>query len=157
MAINAENVPTRPSEVEAGSQQAILFSVATLHLCLPLANIIKALPIMSLQQIPDAPPYFVGFMNYRRKSVPIIDLASRLNLPQNDYNIDTQILLCEHADRIAGFVVGDIYGVKTLDLSQRQQAELFDDYDIPFDAVFEEDEQLIFMLNVGDLLSSELC
>lgn len=82
------------------------------HICIDLGFVRKNLPLPQLEHLPNSPPYLIGLMNYRGKSVPVVDMGRRLGLERHSpYTLDTPVLLCGDGQHHIGFVVDKIYGL----------------------------------------------
>ena len=58
-----------------------------------------------ITRVPNAPDYVKGVMNLRGKTVPVMDLRSRLDLKQKEYDDDTRIIVVTINKEIIGFIV----------------------------------------------------
>ena len=45
------------------------------HYVFPLKEIVEVLPILPMRDIPQAPPYIGGLINYRGRLIPVLDLC----------------------------------------------------------------------------------
>ena len=134
------------------SALAIYFSVPGLHLCLPLDCVGRVLPIMTLQEVPQAPQHAVGLMNLGGEIIPVLDLAMWLRRPDFSYDLDTPILLCTDGMRSAGLLVQAVGGVGSIENNQRQMAGVSGEGPSPFISVFDRNDVLTFMLDIDSVL-----
>jgi len=134
------------------SSQAIYFSVPGLHLCLPLDNVGRVLPIMNLQEVPQTPQHALGLMNLGGDIIPVVDLALWLRRPAFAFNLDTPILLCTDGERWAGLLVQTVVGVGAIENGQRRTNTMLGDEPSPFVSVFDRKDQLTFMLDIEAVL-----
>ncbi|MEP1742572.1 MAG: chemotaxis protein CheW [Kangiellaceae bacterium] len=149
-------IERRNKSRSSASQEALYFKVPGLSLCLPLDNVTKVLPIMALQELPHTPDYLVGLMNLNGASLPVIDLSLRLEREPPVYTLDTPILLCSDGDFYCGLIVEDVQGVDRIRNSHRQMSNMLEEGNLPFLAVFDNDKNLTFMLDVTKLLDISL-
>jgi len=56
------------------------FNILQQDMCIVLKYVLKVLPLLELQIVPDAPSYVKGLMNLQGNCVPVIDLAERLGI-----------------------------------------------------------------------------
>jgi len=142
-------LPERRQRARGGpSLQALFFSVPGVQLCLPLEHVFKVLPMLELQEVPDAPVHVVGLMNLGGEVVPVVDLCQLLNRDTFDYSVDTPILLCECRGRRCGLVAGAVTGVGAIQNSQRRMDAVVRDGRAPFSTVFDGSQGLVFMLDL---------
>lgn len=132
------------------ADDVLFFSIPGLPLCLPLQEVVKVLPIMALQEIPDGPDYLAGLLNYRGNSLMVIDLSLRLGKGPPTYTSDTPVILCA-AERQGALIVSDVRGVGQVAEENRQMRELFSGSGQPFRNVFGKGEHLNFMLDTDVL------
>ena len=55
--------------------QFLLFSLGNDRYGLDTRRVVRVLPQLELKEIPQAPGWVAGLMNYRGQPVPVIDLA----------------------------------------------------------------------------------
>ncbi|OIO74808.1 MAG: hypothetical protein AUJ57_01470 [Zetaproteobacteria bacterium CG1_02_53_45] len=116
---------TEPT-VEQGSMNMLHFHIGDMHFCVSLAQASRVLPLVALQQLPDAPDYIAGLMNLHGRSVPVVDLIYRLNLPyKRSYNTDACIILCQVDDKTVGLIADDVDHVGSADHAMVQLQSLF--------------------------------
>ncbi len=53
----------------------LLFKVDDARYSLSVADVVELVPYVSLQNLPKAPDYIAGLMNYRGNIVPVVDLS----------------------------------------------------------------------------------
>lgn len=136
-----------------GSQLALHFRVAQMQLCICLNEVSKVLPMMTLQPVLGSPPFLTGLMNLHGTSVSVIDLALRLGQSSSsNYTLNTPILLCNHAQHLAGMIVDEILGVAEIDNKQRQMSDFLAHEHNPFLAVFNIEDRLSLLLNLAMIL-----
>jgi purine-binding chemotaxis protein CheW len=137
--------------------QVLHFSVQKIHVCIPLQYIEKVLPLMELKRIPGTPNYCAGLMNISGISIPVIDLAIRLNLKRTDkYTLSTPIILCHERSREMGLITDEILGLIQVDNNSLQLQNNFNEKVSPFEGVINIDSHLALVLNIPYILSSNL-
>ena len=106
----------------------IVNTASTELLTFRLADQEYALDIMSVREIrgwthatplPHAPQYMKGVINLRGTVLPVMDLASRLGLPEREQNDRNVIIVVKHEDVMTGLLVdavSDIVSVTGEDL-----------------------------------------
>jgi chemotaxis signal transduction protein len=53
-------------------------------MCVPLENIKKILPLVSLDKVPGGPVWLAGLMNIHENIIPVIDIAIRTGMNRFD-------------------------------------------------------------------------
>ncbi len=72
------------------------FEIGEGKYALPAERVLKVLPYIRLKKIPRAPEFVAGFMNYRGRLIPVVDLCSLiLERPCNPF-LSTRIILIDY-------------------------------------------------------------
>lgn len=75
----------------------LLFQLGKDRYALDVGQVAEVLPLVSIKQIPQAPPGVAGIFNYRNAPVPVIDLSQlTLGRPAQNY-LSTRIILANYA------------------------------------------------------------
>ncbi|MEJ2118252.1 MAG: chemotaxis protein CheW [Alphaproteobacteria bacterium] len=61
----------------------------------PVEAVLEILDIRPVFHIPEAPRYMLGLIDLRGRSVPVLDLRTKLGLPQKEATETTRILVIE--------------------------------------------------------------
>jgi len=136
-------------------KQLLQFIVRKTYMCIPLEFVKKTLPLPKVEIIPNAPFYLVGLMNLAGKSVPIIDLATRLGLSRHGekYTIFNPVMLCQSKTTEIGLVVDEVLGLCEIDEDALQMHEEFNDINSPFLASVLVKNKISLLLNVERILA----
>ncbi|MCP4992639.1 MAG: purine-binding chemotaxis protein CheW [Gammaproteobacteria bacterium] len=128
------------------------------------ADILKVREIRGwedVRAIPDTPEYIKGVLDLRGTIVPIIDLRSRFNLDQVEYNPTTVVIVfsveVEAHQATVGVVVDSVSDVLEVEMGEIKSAPDFGTkintkYII---GVLSQEGQMIVLLDVDKLLSPE--
>ncbi len=85
----------------------------------PVEAVLEILDMQPICRVPDAPPYLLGLIDVRGRSVPTIDLRIKLGLAPKPTSEDTRILVLEVAvagRRLTlGLVADRVFEVTALD------------------------------------------
>jgi purine-binding chemotaxis protein CheW len=61
----------------------------------PVESVLEILDMRPIFRVPEAPPYLLGLIDLRGRSVPVLDLRSKLGLPAIPPTETTRILVLE--------------------------------------------------------------
>jgi len=137
--------------------QVLHLLICHVRICIALEHINKVLPLASLEPVPGGPEYLVGLLNLAGKSIPIIDLATYLGLPRDDnYTVDTPILICNYDDQKFGMIIDHVKGISTVEDETLQMCDEFKKDNSPFLAVVTIDSELSLLINIPKILSINL-
>lgn len=76
--------------------QFLLFSLGNDRYGLEVRRVARVLPRLDLKEIPQAPAWVAGLMNYHGQSVPVIDLALLACDTPSKASFDTRIALVDY-------------------------------------------------------------
>lgn len=76
--------------------QFLLFSLGNDRYGLETRRVVRVLPQLELKEIPQAPAWVAGLMNYHGRSVPVIDLALLACGEPSRASFDTRIVLVDY-------------------------------------------------------------
>jgi chemotaxis-related protein WspB len=91
----------------------LLFQLGTDRYALDARQVIEALPLVALKQIPHAPPGVAGLFNYRGTPVPAIDLNELMAQRPAAPRFSTRLVLVRHAgadgrDHVLGLIAEQV-------------------------------------------------
>ncbi len=113
--------------------------------------------MIEVTKVPNAPDFIEGIIDLRGKVIPIVDLRSRLGMPQKEYDVHTRIIVVEIDSNIIGFIVDSVSEVLRIDESITEPppsavAGIDSDF---ITAVGKLDGRLLILLDLGRILSDK--
>ena len=112
--------------------QILQFTLHDACLGCDVTELEQILPMMTLEIIPNAPPYLQGMMNLNGTLIPVFNLARYLNLQHLPYNLDTGILLAKTDGKPVGFIVDRVIDLFHVEKNTIQQDDLFKEKKSPY-------------------------
>ena len=105
--------------------------------------------------IPNMPSYIRGVMNLRGTVVPIIDLRTKFDMPEAEYNQFTVIIVVTIGDKVTGLVVDAVSDVLNVAENNIEPApDLGIEADTSFmTGIAKSGERLITLLNMDELVN----
>ena len=96
--------------------KVLLFHIGRDRYGLPLAGIVRVLPLLELKQLPLTPDYVAGLMDLHGTPVPVIDLSRLAGLPPAAAQFDTRIVIVDYrvpggATRALGLLASQVRGI----------------------------------------------
>ncbi|MNM26824.1 Chemotaxis protein CheW [compost metagenome] len=76
--------------------KVLVFHIGRDRYGLPLAGIVRVLPLLELKQLPLTPDYVAGLMDLHGVPVPVIDLSRLAGLPPAAAQFDTRIVIVDY-------------------------------------------------------------
>ncbi len=128
------------------------FMLGDVCACADIESIKKVVLLPQLEAVPGGPNDLAGLMNYEGKSVPVIDLALKLEIArQEKYSTDTPVLLCEHQGKQIGIIINKVLGFAELAPANLQLDKEFDLPNSPFFGAVNKDGKLSLLINVKNI------
>ena len=141
------------SNMEKKHIDMLYFHIGEIRFCVDLTQTTRVLPLVALQQIPDAPDYLAGLMDLHGTSIPVIDLVYRLNLPdKRPYDINASIVLCLIAEKQIAFIVDEVDHIGAIDHEQIQLQSLFHANVSPLLGIVESEQGMTSWLALDSIL-----
>lgn len=123
-----------------------------------ISNVKEIIRIPEITKIPQVPDYVEGVINLRNKIVPIINLATKFNLPHEEDNDDSRIVVVEIDGFIAGMIVDAVVEVLRISEDHIEPApeiitsKISEKY---INGVGKLDERLLILLNIEKIFTEE--
>lgn len=139
--------------------QFLVFHLGKDRYGLSTRHVTRVLPLMELKQIPGAPVYVSGLMNFHGASVPVIDACALAGGAPCALHFDTRILLVEYLSdetwQRLGLIVEQVAGVRDIDPGAFTESGVSNG-NAPFlGKVTASDGGLLQLIDVGHLLTAE--
>lgn len=80
----------------------LLFQIGRERYALETANILEVVPLLTVKQLPGAPPGVAGIINYRGRPVPVLDLSEVLAGRVAEARLSTRIVMVRMQDEHRG-------------------------------------------------------
>ena len=71
--------------------------------------------VTEITKIPSTPDFVKGVINLRGNVIPVIDLRSRLGMPEKEHDKQTRIIVADVEDRTVGLIVDAVSEVIRMD------------------------------------------
>ncbi len=108
------------------SDQMLFLSSQSYRFCMPIVEVERLVPLMEVQEVPQAPDYLVGIMNLYGEAVPVLDLALRMGITNDDnYSIQTPIILVSYKEKKCALIIDNIERVDQVYINQIRAEKLF--------------------------------
>ena len=104
------------AEVETTSDELklIVFKLGREEYGLDILKVQEIKRLMSITRVPSTPSYIKGVINLRGSVLPVIDLRTRLSLPENPLTDAARIVVVLINENIVGFIVDEVVEVTTM-------------------------------------------
>jgi purine-binding chemotaxis protein CheW len=85
------------ARASAEEKQYVTLGIEQEVFAIPVEAVLEILGMRRVSRIPEAPPYMIGLIDLRGRSVPVLDLRTKLGLPPVAATDSTRILVIEAA------------------------------------------------------------
>jgi chemotaxis-related protein WspB len=107
--------------------KVLLFHIGRDRYGLPLAGIVRVLPLLELKQLPLTPDYVAGLMDLHGTPVPVIDLSRLAGLPAAAAQFDTRIIIVDYrapggTTHALGLMATQVRGITDIDPQQLEDS-----------------------------------
>lgn len=108
--------------------KVLLFHIGRDRYGLPLARIVRVLPLLELKQLPLTPDYVAGLMDLHGTPVPVIDLSRLAGLPAAAAQFDTRIVVVNYRApggetmHALGLLASQVRGIADIDTLQLEDS-----------------------------------
>ena len=108
--------------------KVLLFHIGRDRYGLPLARIVRVLPLLELKQLPLTPDYVAGLMDLHGTPVPVIDLSRLAGLPAAAAQFDTRIVVVDYRApggetmHALGLLASQVRGIADIDPQQLEDS-----------------------------------
>lgn len=133
----------------------VTFRLAQHHYALPLSQVERAVRMVALTPLPEAPAWVAGIMNLHGLMIPVIDMRRRLGYPPNAQVLDSHILVARAAGCRLGLIVDQVTGVLEVPMSGLKPPPDVLPVTAPLAAVAQQGHQVVLVLDAARLLPPE--
>ena len=140
--------------LSADGNQFLTFRLAEEDFGVEILRVQEIKKFSNITPIPNTPSYIRGVINLRGTVVPIIDLRTKFNMPQADYNQYSVVIVVNVGSRVMGLVVDAVSDVLNVGNDDYEPApSLGGDVDTSFiTGLAKTGERLITLLNIDNLV-----
>ncbi|NLW39361.1 MAG: chemotaxis protein CheW [Tissierellia bacterium] len=88
-----------------GDNRYVVFKLNQEYYGLPIEKVISIEKIGEITRIPNAPDYIKGVINLRGEVIPVVNLKRKLNIGDNELNMNSRIIVVNEDEMVVGLVV----------------------------------------------------
>ncbi len=138
------------NELPVESIQTVVFRIGSEYYGIDIFRVHEIIRIREITPIPRTEAYIRGLVNLRGKTIPVVDLRLRMNLPESEDSDNTRIIVVESEHGNVGMVVDSVTEVVSLETDCIDEAPvIMSDVAVEFvKGVAKRDGELITLLNL---------
>lgn len=131
----------------------LIFTVNTEAYGVQIEYVTEIVGLQKIVEVPDVPSFIKGVINLRGQVIPVMDVRIRFNMPTQEYDDRTVIIVLEHKDIKTGLIVDGVSDVQELSDSEISPPPRKDDTNSAIiTGVGQKEEKISFLLDVERLL-----
>lgn len=130
-----------------------LFTIQDKQFAIEISQISEVVRIETWSPLPDGPNCLDGIINLRGEIVPLVNLRTKFGLERGGENKVKRVIVASTGVCDFGIVVDDVLGVKTLETIDISPSDKLLEEVKYLKCVGKDGDQLIPVLDVGELLS----
>jgi len=111
----------RPAAPLTGTCEFLVCRLEGGRVGLPLAAVEEVVPLPWLAPIPEAPPWVPGLLTLRGESLPVLDVAARVNRRRREASLTDLIVVANLESRRVGLVVQAVHEIARFDAAEIRQ------------------------------------
>lgn len=139
-------------------KQVVIFKLNDEEFGVAIEEVREINKVVDITKIPNTPVYIKGIINLRGQVIVVIDLSTKLGLPQKEYGKDTRIIVIEVGSTITGMIVDS--ATEVLRLKNNEMKSAPDAITKKIDADYIEgvgiiDQRLLILLNLAKVLDAK--
>jgi chemotaxis-related protein WspB len=86
-------------------------------------DVVAIVPLVSMHDVPKAPEYIVGILNYHGNSVPVIDIRALLAGKKSENRLSTRIVIIKFEDENNGQRLIGVLAEKLTEVTRVEESE----------------------------------
>lgn len=114
LAPGAAPAPERQAPAAGGDLQVVAFRLGSERYAVDILAVQEINRVTGITRVPRAAAGIQGVINLRGTIVPILNLHRRFGMPDPELGEETRIIVFEHQDTRAGFIVDEVSDVMRL-------------------------------------------
>jgi purine-binding chemotaxis protein CheW len=136
------------------------FLVYGQYFAVDVVKVLEVLQKQNIVQVPNAPAYVKGIINFRGEIVPVFDTRTKFNFPENDAKSSFVIIVLDLSGKNGTFRIGAIADkvkdVITIDDNAiKPVPQMSEKFNTEFlQGIFKIDDSFILLLNVDKVFSN---
>ena len=125
---------------------------------IPIANVVQIIEVQPIIQLPDSPSHFLGMINVRGHTIPVIDIRAMLKIPAAKTGKNNSIVIISTNGKTAGFLADSVHEVtdipprKMMDTASNKGSEGANEY---IAALSRHRRKTVIHLNLNKLLAEK--
>lgn len=138
--------------------QLVICQLSNEEFGIEISKVQEIIRIPDITSLPQAPCYIEGIINLRGSIIPVINLALRFNLPREDLDERSRIMVVEIDNMVAGIVVDavtEVMRISTEDIDPAPEIIASKVSERYIQGVGKIDKRLLILLDIDKVFTEE--
>jgi len=96
-------------------EKYVIFQIGEGNYSIPLAEVFQIIRYENVTEVPTAPPYVNGVINFGGDVIPVINLRTRFSLPLTEITRKNRVIIVQKTDTRYGVLVDSVREILDLD------------------------------------------
>lgn len=132
--------------------QFVGFRLDRQRYALSLDHVERALRMVAVTSMPEAPPWVAGMINLHGRVIPVVDLRQRFGQPSKEPHPDDRLLIVQTSERTMALMVDEVTEVLEVPAQQVEPSAGLVPDARPLAAVIRRNGDLVLVLDAVQLL-----
>lgn len=133
--------------------QVVIFELNRQNYALPIIETEEIIRVTNIVKIPRVEHYIEGIMNLRGNVIPVLNLNSRLGIPDSGITGDSRIIVVALTDKKVGLIVERVNQIGKYSESEIEPSSVAGDNVDFIKGVIKKEEDLWMLLDLDKLLN----
>lgn len=133
--------------------QVVIFELNRQNYALPIIETEEIIRVTNIVKIPRVEHYIEGIMNLRGNVIPVLNLNSRLGIPDSGITGDSRIIVVALTDKKVGLIVERVNQIGKYSESEIEPSSVAGDNVDFIKGVIKKEEELWMLLDLDKLLN----
>ena len=143
---------TNPLKSKDESRYFVVFRIDQQRYALPLDHVTRAVRMVAVTPVPDAPNSMLGIIAMAGQMLPVVDLRRLFGQPGNNPQLQDVLLIVQIQDQTFAVIVDEVLDIMKFSLKQIQSPPAAVSQSRFLSAAVQQEDTLILVLDASRLL-----
>ncbi|MDD2619355.1 MAG: chemotaxis protein CheW [Syntrophomonadaceae bacterium] len=138
----------------SSEEKLVVFELNQQKFALSILGIQEIICLVKITNVPFAPNYIKGIINYRGHIISLINVSIYLNLPEKQIDQASRIIVIEHEENLLGLLVDSVFEVSRYNPADVKPPECIGNKTEYTSGFIQQNEDILQLLDIKILLES---
>ncbi len=136
----------------SGEEKLVIFELNQQKFALSIFGIQEIIRLVQITNIPSAPSFVKGIINFRGQIIPVVSLNNYLSLLEKQADQDSRIIVAEYNGKLIGLLVDSVMEVTRYNISEVESADGIINNHEYTSGFIQHDAYILQLINLNKLL-----